>query len=357
MSEHNSRYNSEALRKGKWVKLICGASNQDLPSIADLCAIYATIGVHCIDLAADAAVIHAAREALDWVHIQSGKKPWIMVSLSDGEDAHFRKAWFDPAKCPINCSRPCQRICPAKAISSYGGINEKRCYGCGRCISTCPLGLITEEDRRLTLKEFLPLLKKLKPDAVEIHTAPGRSKAFEQTIKEITSNDLPLKRLSVSCGLEGYGISAEQLAQELWLRYQSLRKHGHKPLWQLDGRKMSGDLGLGAAKVAVALWKKIRPLAPPGPLQLAGGTNESTIKQIPKGHGPEGIAFGGMARQIIQPWLLEAQTRQISLREWPEGWQAALSAANELISPWLSRDSSYPVNDPKKGHTKFVMTN
>ena len=28
----------DALRQGHWVKLICGASNQDLPAIADLCA-------------------------------------------------------------------------------------------------------------------------------------------------------------------------------------------------------------------------------------------------------------------------------------------------------------------------------
>jgi hypothetical protein len=28
--------NSEALKKGNWVKLICGASNQDLPSITDM---------------------------------------------------------------------------------------------------------------------------------------------------------------------------------------------------------------------------------------------------------------------------------------------------------------------------------
>ncbi len=62
---HNSFSNSEALKKGNWVKLICGASNQDLPSIADLCSIYGAAGVHCIDLAADEAVINAARNAID----------------------------------------------------------------------------------------------------------------------------------------------------------------------------------------------------------------------------------------------------------------------------------------------------
>ena len=30
----------EALLQGHWVKLICGASNQDLLAITDLCAVY-----------------------------------------------------------------------------------------------------------------------------------------------------------------------------------------------------------------------------------------------------------------------------------------------------------------------------
>ena len=52
----------ESLVRGRWVKLICGASNQDLPAITDLCAVYATAGVHCVDVAADPAVVHAARQ-------------------------------------------------------------------------------------------------------------------------------------------------------------------------------------------------------------------------------------------------------------------------------------------------------
>ncbi len=339
MNDQYSTCNADALKKGNWVKLICGASNQDLPSIADLCAIYGAAGVHCIDLAADEAVINVARDALDWVQTTHGKKPWVMISLSDGKDAHFRKAWFDQKLCPSNCSRPCQDICPAKAIENNGGVIPEKCYGCGRCIDRCPLGIIQEKDRRLSLEDFSPILKAIKPDAIEIHTAPGRSKAFEKTIKEIMKGGLQFSRLSVSCGLQGYGISYEQLAEELWLRHKALRMHNQKPLWQLDGRRMSGDLGIGAAKVAVKLWEKIRPIAPPGPLQLAGGTNESTIKYLPKLYGPEGVAFGGKARKIIQPWLKEAQRKRISLRDWPEGWEAALSEAKQLINPWLIRKS------------------
>ena len=103
MINPHSTCNSEALKKGNWVKLICGASNQDLPAIADLCSIYGAAGVHCIDLAADEAVINTARNAIDWVFETHGKKPWLMISLSDGKDAHFRKAWFNPDLCPSDC--------------------------------------------------------------------------------------------------------------------------------------------------------------------------------------------------------------------------------------------------------------
>ena len=337
MNPKKTSPSEEALFNGSWVKLICGASNQDLVAIGDLCALYATAGVHCIDVAADAAVVNAARESLDWVQAKIGRRPWLMISFSDGKDAHFRKAWFNPQKCPQKCPRPCQRICPAKAIGIEGGVNPYKCYGCGRCLSICPLGIIKEEERHIGLKDFAPILKDLRPDAVEIHTAPGRSKEFNATVNELMSANVPLKRLAVSCGLQGYGISIEQLAKELWERHQCLRMHRQKPIWQLDGKRMSGDLGLGAAKVAVHLWEEIKPLAPPGPLQLAGGTNAHTITHLLNQEGPAGIAFGGMARKLIQPWLLEAQKKQIRLREWPDGWHQALQAAQGLINPWLSR--------------------
>ncbi|HGY5556473.1 MAG TPA: LdpA C-terminal domain-containing domain [Prochlorococcus sp.] len=340
---HQSIASSElALASGCWVKLICGASNQDLPGITDLCAVFAAAGVHCVDVAADAAVVRAARQGFDWVESRGGIRPSLMVSISDGKDDHFRKAWFNPARCPIDCSRPCRYVCPAEAIGEHGGVQPSRCYGCGRCLPSCPLGLIDEHDQRLELRDLGPLLASVRPDAVEIHTAPGRAEAFESTVAAVNSAQLPLWRMGVSCGIEGHGLTAEALASELWQRHACLRRYGQRPLWQLDGRPMSGDVGPGTARVAVALWRKLRPWAPPGPLQLAGGTNAHTITYLSGlsgagENGPAGIAFGGMARKLLQPWLLEAQARHVSLREWPQGWHAALDQAKKLVCPWLSR--------------------
>ena len=55
-------------RKGadKWVKLICGASNEDIVAIEDLCAVYSAAGVEYIDVAADQSIVEAARNGIKW---------------------------------------------------------------------------------------------------------------------------------------------------------------------------------------------------------------------------------------------------------------------------------------------------
>ena len=49
----------KSILANKWVKLICGASNEDIASIEDLCAIYSAAGVDYIDVAADPSVVTA----------------------------------------------------------------------------------------------------------------------------------------------------------------------------------------------------------------------------------------------------------------------------------------------------------
>ncbi len=289
-------------------------------------------------MAADIAVVNAAKQGLNLAENYLGSpRPWLMVSVSDGKDVHFRKAYFDPKRCPKDCSRPCERVCPADAITTSQGILENLCYGCGRCLGTCPLGIIKEKDQSLSMNEFGSLIATVQPDAVEIHTAPGRSKAFNEAVKRILEAKVPLNRIAVSCGLQGHSINENILSKELWDRHKCLCHYKQKPLWQLDGRPMSGDLGDGTGKFAISLWQKIKAIAPPGPLQLAGGTNAQTINYLSNSPGPAGVAFGGMARKLIQPFLIEAQQRNIKLIEWPYGWNKALEKAKELINPWLLR--------------------
>jgi len=365
------------------VKWIGGASNQDLAAIEDLAGLYSLAGVHCLDLAADPAVVAAARRGIAWAEARGAARPWVMVSLSDGADPHFRKAWFDPARCPPDCPRPCERVCPALAIpppqdrsgptpvrqshdgmedGSVSGVLEERCYGCGRCLPACPLGLIAERQQLLPAAAVPPLLAALRPDAIELHTRIGRSGAFAARLAQVRAAGIPLRRLAVSCGVEVEGApppgatregsamehasaSTERLVDELWDRFAQVRAAGFAPLWQLDGRPMSGDVGAGTARAAVGLLRRVAGRLPPGPVQLAGGTNDRTLPLVETLERSArrmvaGVAFGSVARARLQGLLLQAQKRGGRLLDQTDLLPEACDLAGDLVDPWLKRSRS-----------------
>ena len=63
----------------KWVKLICGASNEDIVAVEDLCAIYSAAGVDYIDVAADQSIVQAARNGIKWANEVYGVSPGLMT--------------------------------------------------------------------------------------------------------------------------------------------------------------------------------------------------------------------------------------------------------------------------------------
>ena len=79
-------------KKNKWIKLICGASNEDIVAIEDLCAIYTAAGVDYIDVAAEESIVNAAKKGIKWAKKVFKNSPGLMISISDGNDIHFRKA-------------------------------------------------------------------------------------------------------------------------------------------------------------------------------------------------------------------------------------------------------------------------
>ena len=320
----------------KWVKLICGASNEDILSIEDLCAIYSAAGVDYIDVAAEQSIAQAARTGMRWSEEFFGNSPGLMISISDGKDIHFRKAKFDPLKCPSNCPRPCEKICPTFAIDQKG-IKESKCYGCGRCIKSCPLNLIYEYEYNVSQNDLSSTLKQIKPDAVEIHTEINRIESFKGVVKILKNSETKLKKLSVSCGLNQtheYKIKPEHLLDELWERYEILTQLNIPLIWQLDGRPMSGDLSPATGRDSVKLFKEIGSRLPPGLVQIAGGTNGKTHEVLDINNMPDGIAFGSSARKKMQPFIEFANKNNKRLYEYPERMAFAIKKAKKFLEPW-----------------------
>lgn len=55
--------------------------------------VFGFFAVDCIDCAADGAVINAVNEGIEAARaITPVRRPWVMISVNDHEDLHFRKA-------------------------------------------------------------------------------------------------------------------------------------------------------------------------------------------------------------------------------------------------------------------------
>lgn len=348
-----------SLTGGTWFKLICGASFGHLPAIRNLTIAYTLAGADCIDVAADLAVIAAAKDGIEIAQqlaktnqnsgIPIPERPWLMVSLNDGVDPHFRKAEFDPTQCPIDCPRPCVRICPADAIPTSSsttelqGVIDSRCYGCGRCVPICPLGLILTRDRTATPSSILPYLTAEDGiDAIEIHTQSGHLTEFGQLWRMLAPVAHHLKLLAISCP------DSDELIPYLRSIYATIAAtYNSLPLpftlvWQTDGRPMSGDIGAGTTHAAIRLGEKVLAANLPGYVQLAGGTNNYTVPKLRERsllpptntQHVHGVAYGSYARVLLSPILdlLDARTdKPGKLESHSDLLATAVASATELV--------------------------
>jgi Fe-S-cluster-containing hydrogenase component 2 len=345
-----------SLKEGHWFKLICGASYQHLPAVRSLTLAYTLAGADCIDVACDPAVIAVAQEAIQTAKnltasaqlrgFGKGKKtPYLMVSLNDGEDPHFRKAEFNSTKCPPNCHRPCENICPAQAIvfnsikdhknNEFSGVLSEKCYGCGRCIPACPYDIIYTLSYMSTPQAIAPLVLSTGVDAVEIHTKVGRLAEFKRLWSAIAPWVAHLKLVAISCP-DGEGI-----IEYLSALYEIIAPLPCGLIWQTDGRPMSGDIGDGTTLAAVKLGQKVLAAKLPGYVQLAGGTNSYTVAKLKAmgllrgdregrqgGQGRispvspvspssplasiSGVAYGSYARVLLSPILDQLENKEVN---------------------------------------------
>lgn len=336
-------YPLHSLIEGSWFKLICGASYQHLPAVRSLALVYSLAGADCIDVAANPAVIAAATEGIKVAQsIQNNvnqvsslpptsyllpstlrTSPWLMVSINDGEDPHFRKAEFDLTQCPQDCPQPCVNVCPAEAIDlNAGGVLSSLCYGCGRCLPICPENLITTRSYISNSGMVVPWIESMEIDAIEIHTQVGHYENFRQLWKNIAPGVDKLKLLAISC------TDGENVIDYLRSLYELISPLPCPLIWQTDGRSMSGDIGKGTTHQAIAFAHKVLQAQLPGYVNLAGGTNDYTIDKLkqkrmlrhqnssPLLNSVSGVAYGSYARAILFPILskLEATLETAELQ-------------------------------------------
>ena len=350
----------QSLQQGHWFKLICGASFQHLPAVRNLALAYTLAGADCIDIAADRAVIAAVKAGLQaaaYLAPEAQKRgflstthpteftPWLMVSFNDGEDPHFRKATFNPTVCPQDCWRPCEKICPTKAITfspektAFSGVKPETCYGCGRCIPICPIQNITTNSFTASPDTIAPLVITSEIDAIEIHTQVGHLTEFQQLWHTISPWINQLQAIAISCP------DHQNLIEYLWQIHNIISPTQKTIIWQTDGRPMSGDIGDGTTHATIKLSQKVLAAKLPGYVQLAGGTNNYTVtklnqlkmlktseKYISKNHKtqpilnhhpqpPEksyisGIAYGSYARILLAETLEKLE--KITIEKTPQ---------------------------------------
>ncbi|KAL6607800.1 hypothetical protein ACP70R_040863 [Stipagrostis hirtigluma subsp. patula] len=365
-----------ALRRGDWVKLICGASFEDAGDVRNLSLVYTLAGVDCIDCAADVSVVGAVHEGIDVAAtiVPALQRPWVMVSVNDDcRDLHFRKAEFDPEDCPPYCSKPCEKVCPADAISLErvtdggdcaqsdsscgkleGGVITERCYGCGRCLPVCPYDKIRAVSYVRDPTTTAELLKRDDVDAIEIHTTGKGTEMFNTLWSSLSESISNVKLIAVS--LPNIGESTVDFMNEI---YKTMECHikGYN-LWQLDGRPMSGDIGRGATRETVSFAVHMASMSdrPPGFYQLAGGTNSYTVDCLKKaglfqsttfpGTATSGtissqqaliggIAYGGYARKIVGRTLrkIPSEFGRVRIEDHPDYLLEALQEALSLVGP------------------------
>ncbi|NJK33760.1 MAG: 4Fe-4S ferredoxin [Oscillatoriales cyanobacterium SM2_2_1] len=319
----------ESLAQHHWVKIICGASYHDLPTIRNLCLTYALAGADCLDVSIDSAAVRAA-----YAGVVAAKNlqpnlhlPLLMVSVADGADSHFRKATFTAADCPSTCFRPCQAVCPTEAIQFQGlplGVMAPNCYGCGRCVAVCPSQLITTYGVRPDPEDSLALVGPM-VTALEIHTQVGNDAAFCELWQRLRPWLPQWRVVSISV--------TDDPQLESYLRFLAavLLQDTDAVIWQTDGRSMSGDLGDGTTHAALRLGKKVLDWhLPVGAVQLAGGTNRVTAaKMRSQGWSSHGIAYGGYARTLVEPFLKDCGSGPLEAH--PLLLRQAVSIARDLV--------------------------
>ncbi|MEB3197143.1 MAG: LdpA C-terminal domain-containing domain [Candidatus Sericytochromatia bacterium] len=324
----SERFAHRLQRGVPYFKFIGGANLRDLLVVERLATLYALAGATLIDVAAEPAVVAAARrgiltarrwheQRLPWLVAlaQTGPQdffePLVMASITLEGDRHTQIAVVDDPLC-VTCDR-CTPVCPPGSIVN-GTVKDIICTGCGLCVPVCPTACISLQPR-----DTMPDLEACRDagaEALEIHTGV----ASEPELREMAGVARDWQRRG---GLLSYSLDGHQLG---YPRIKALTRELGKVgvIIQADGKPISGTQGLRSTIPAVRLARTLSALGTGAWIQPAGGTNDQT--------GPlsrrlnlsiAGVGMGSFARRVARE--LEAGADS------PAVWARALDEARQLV--------------------------
>jgi len=303
---------------GRFFKFIGGANLRDTSKVEVLAALYTLAGASILDVAAEPAVVAAARRGIaraaelrqpGWpVH----PDPVIMVSVTLSGDRHTQIAVVALDGC-IRCD-VCTPVCPPGSIIN-GDVEDPICTGCGLCVPVCPTEVIALQPRE-THPE-LAACWEAGARALEIHTGAADA-------AEIRDWAPVAARWQNQGGLLSYSIDGQQLG---FARAVALAHELGRPgiIIQADGKPISGTVGDRSTIPAIRLARALVRSGNPAWIQPAGGTNDRT-GPLANAHGIAiaGVGMGSFAR---------AGAREVeSGVDTPRAWERAYAAASTLVA-------------------------
>jgi ferredoxin len=275
------------LEKRNFVKIVCGAGNEDVDQVRQVAEAYSHTDAACLDMNASPDIIKAAREHWDGL---------IMVSIGQKGDPHTRKAKINREKCSF-CGK-CVDVCPQIAIYPDCEISMKvttrMCIGCGKCAEVCPVKAISFSYKERNVKQDIKKCMKAGADMVEWHIATQFPEWHD--FREIC-NLVPDEYVSIS--LDRGILSSEQLVQRV---RTALEYRPEKLMVQADGIPMSGGGGdytstletIATANIIIRSGLPVKVIA-------SGGTNCHTMVLANICGVPiHGVAIGTFARKYLK---------------------------------------------------------
>lgn len=302
----------ELLKSNKYFKLVCGAGNEDVNSIAKLMKIYYEAGCKVFDLCMSEKVAKIAKETC----------PNAILCFSYGikDDPHTVKATINQSKC-VGCLA-CEDICIQNAIHN-SVIDENKCVGCKQCIPSCPNSAIETYSKTKDLEEVLPEVLKYNPQCIELHACSDNEDEVEHNWRYIESKYSGIMSLCIDRSILGDKKVISRIKRLIENRKP------YSTIIQADGNPMSGGVDdYKTTLQAVAMAEVVQKNNLPVYIVLSGGTNSKT-KELAKLCNVEinGIAIGSYARKIVKKYV-----EQTNLLEDEKSFNEAVEIAKILIN-------------------------